>query len=80
MLFLVVLPIIIGLACQLVLSTSPMNQTLAVVSEEFTNGLADCDRPLDFNCTHSGRPLSCRYIDFLEATSLKFVSSHHVNN
>lgn len=79
LLFLLALPVVIGFICQLVLSTKPINQTLAVVSEELSHGLSDCDRPPDYNCTYSGRPLTCRYIDFLKAASLKFITFDNID-
>lgn len=74
MLYLLSLPAVIALVCQLVFASVPKNLNLAIVSDELIAGFQDCLSAPDYNCTHSSRPLSCRYMDFLETYDIKVVS------
>uniref|UniRef100_A0A1B6CAU9 Uncharacterized protein n=1 Tax=Clastoptera arizonana TaxID=38151 RepID=A0A1B6CAU9_9HEMI len=71
MLFLLSLPAIIALICQLVFASEPKNLNLAIVSDELVNGFQDCLSPPDYNCTHSSRPLSCRFLDYVRTYEIK---------
>ncbi|XP_039286122.1 LOW QUALITY PROTEIN: ABC transporter G family member 23 [Nilaparvata lugens] len=71
LMLLLALPAALSFICHEVTTVNPTGLSIGVVSDEQTS----CQVPKDYNCTHSGRPLSCTYIDLLRDKT--FEIHHH---
>ncbi|XP_054274577.1 ABC transporter G family member 23-like [Macrosteles quadrilineatus] len=71
LLFVLLLPALQAILCNLILGSEPHNMSLAVMSEELSGGLRDCDSTPPYNCSSDGAPLSCSYLDFLRQKQFK---------
>lgn len=73
--FVLLLPALQALLCNMILGSEPHHMSLAVLSDELPHGLSDCDNLPPYNCSYEGPPLSCSCMDFLRHKELTLVGT-----